>query len=239
MALSSGDKTIITLGVVGIAIFAAWKLVPAFATKLGGSSQSSGQTSGGGVGYGGSDGYGSYQEQNENPSLLAGLINALGNTLNGTGLGTKGPSSPFGSASNAFGTGASAGTPTLQSALYDLTDLQDAGAQEGTYFSELGDTLGDFNPDEATDSGLGSYQIPLQPLQDLQLTGVPVGTGVVGSDSSDEVAQSTGLAPSTGDFAQGFANTSSYFDDEPIGTSDGDAGIESGGNFDDGDDEND
>jgi hypothetical protein len=178
VASKSTNKTLVTLAVVAILLFAAWKLIPAFVSKIGSSGSASGTAGGGGVGYGGSDGYGSDQYDQQPQSLLGGLLSGLSSLFNSSGGGSGGGKASNllgnnnGSNGSLFGSGSNA---SFGSNLYDYG----TGTE---YNPEFGGTLGSYD-DLGYDSGLDGYQIPEEPIENLPLQGSPIDDGYTSAPS--------------------------------------------------------
>ncbi len=78
---------------------------------------------------------------------------------------------------------------------------------------ELGGSSLDYYTQDSSAGALGGYSIASEPLQDLSLTGIPSASGNVGSDSSADISQSTGLVSQSQGLAQDYADTTNYVDD--------------------------
>ncbi len=128
MATQSTNRTLIVLAIIGVVIFAAWKLIPALANKFGSGSAQNSSVGGGGVsGDDGEDeGYYQPEQQSGLGSLLNSLLGMFGGGSKGSGSGSgSGGGNSGGGGTGGFGSGSSAlsgigGSDPLNSILTDL-----------------------------------------------------------------------------------------------------------------------
>lgn len=192
MAAKSKNSTIITVGIIAIVGFAAYKIVPGLAKKLGKSSSgtSSGSMVGGGGYNGGYDnGYdsGYYDQQPQQQGVLGQILNSL---LGGSS--SKSSGSGGGSGSGGSGSGSGRGGTVSSSKMPSAADIANSDAQWGAAINQEGH---DYNAyagitPQQTDLGQlsGSDQLPYQSLDS--------GVGVV---SSGYVPEASGYVASNGD----------------------------------------
>lgn len=185
MATKQTNKTIVIVGVVGILAFLTWKLWPVLGKKLlGNPAPASGSGSGDGYsGYSDSPDYYPYGQQ-QNP--LAGLLQALGGLLKGSGSsggGSKGGGSGSGQGGGSgSGSGSGSGDDDSADNGYGFGEFANPyayGSDGGT--TEFDDAF-DYNDlGYSDDSGIGAPNYLVNPYPsnpDYDLSGDPfVGDG--------------------------------------------------------------